>query len=98
MIVKISAAHPVRPPGGWPLEESNGRLSRVVQSAQSVGPLLPVLQHSCARPVVVEADQLRHMQGARTGQLLIDALQGMPQGVTAIKPSRAGMPVRAVKL
>jgi hypothetical protein len=38
------------------------------------------------------------MQGARTGALLIDALQSSPYRDIEIEPVRRQMPVRAVKL
>ena len=48
--------------------------------------------------VVVDADEFRRLEGARTGQLLIDALQASPHPEIEIEPRRSALPVRAVKL
>jgi hypothetical protein len=47
--------------------------------------------------VVVDAEEFDRMQGARTGELLIDALQSSPYRDIEIEPARRAMPVRAVK-
>ena len=46
--------------------------------------------------VVVDADEFRRLEGARTGQLLIDALEASPH--PEIEPRRSALPVRAFKL
>jgi hypothetical protein len=48
--------------------------------------------------VVVDADTFHRLEGARTGELLIEALQASPHRRIEIEPSRSAMPVRAVKL
>ena len=48
--------------------------------------------------VVVDADEFRRLQGARTGQLLIDAIQASPHRDVEIDPPRSKMPVRDVAL
>jgi hypothetical protein len=48
--------------------------------------------------VVVDADEFNRLKGARTGQLLIQALQASPHGRIEVEPSRSAMPVPTVKL
>jgi hypothetical protein len=48
--------------------------------------------------VVVDADEFNRLQGARTGELLIDALQASPHRRIEIEPSHSAMPVRPVEL
>jgi hypothetical protein len=48
--------------------------------------------------VVVDADEFNRLRGARTGGLLIEALQASPHREIHIEPRRAAMPVRSVKL
>jgi hypothetical protein len=48
--------------------------------------------------VVIDADEFNRLQGERTGELLIEALQASPLRQIDIEPPRSAMPVRAVKL
>lgn len=48
--------------------------------------------------VIVDAESFRRMQGERTGQQLIDALQASPHREIDLAPARVAMPVRTVKL
>ena len=43
------------------------------------------------------AQPARNRAGARTGQLLVDALQASPHPEIEIEPRRSALPVRAVK-
>ena len=67
--------------------------------AHSDGPQHVTL-HGRDAVVVVDADEFLRLKGARTGQLLVDALQASPhRGVDiVVEPRRSPMPVRAVKL
>jgi prevent-host-death family protein len=91
----VSAAQPAR--RRWPLQDAKARFSELVRTAQSDGPQHVTL-HGRDAVVVVDAQEFQRMQGARTGQLLINALQASPHQDVDITPRRAAMPVRAVKL
>lgn len=65
--------------------------------AHSDGPQLVTL-HGRDAVVVVDADEFHRLQGARTGQLLIDALRASPHRDMEIEPRGVPMPVRAVEL
>ncbi|MDE2628004.1 MAG: type II toxin-antitoxin system Phd/YefM family antitoxin [Burkholderiales bacterium] len=65
--------------------------------AHSDGPQHVTL-HGRDAVVVVDADEFQRMKGARTGQLLIDALQASPHRELELAPRRSPMPVRTVKL
>jgi prevent-host-death family protein len=82
---------------GWRLQDAKARFSELVRLAHSDGPQLVTL-HGREAVVVVDAEEFRRMKGARTGQLLVDALQASPHRSTEIEPRRSAMPVRAVKL
>ena len=82
---------------GWRLQDAKARFSELVRLAHSDGPQHVTL-HGREAVVVVDAEEFRRMKGARTGQLLVDALQASPHRSTEIEPRRFPMPVRAVKL
>ena len=65
--------------------------------AHSDGPQHVTL-HGRDAVVVVDADEFNRLKGARTGQLLIDALQAAPHRELEVEPHRSAMPVRAIKL
>jgi PHD/YefM family antitoxin component YafN of YafNO toxin-antitoxin module len=65
--------------------------------AHSDGPQHVTL-HGRDAVVVVAADEFNRLKGARTGELLIEALQASPHRHIDIQPRRAAMPVRTVKL
>ena len=81
----------------WRLQDAKARFSELVRLAHSAGPQHVTL-HGRDAVVVVDAAEFQRLQGQRTGQLLIDALQASPHRDTEIAPSRSAMPVRAVKL
>ena len=82
---------------GWRLQDAKARFSELVRLSHSDGPQYVTL-HGREAVVVVDAEEFRRMKGARTGQLLVDALQASPHRSTEIEPRRSPMPVRAVKL
>ena len=92
-----SAKLPAPPRVRWRLQDAKARFSELVRTAQSDGPQHVTL-HGRDSVVVVDADEFRRLKGARTGQLLIDALQSSPHPALGIEPRRSPMPVRAVKL
>ena len=92
------AAPPVPPArASWRLQDAKARFSELVRLAHSDGPQHVTL-HGRDAVVVVDADEFRRMKGARTGQLLVNALKASPYPAVEVEPERAPMPVRAVKL
>jgi prevent-host-death family protein len=84
-------------PNRWRLQDAKARFSEVVRLAHSTGPQHVTL-HGRDAVVIVDAAEFQRLQGQRTGQLLIDALQASPHRDIELAPRRAPMPVRAVKL
>ena len=92
------ATTPARPPRDhWRLQDAKARFSELVRLARSDGPQHVTL-HGRNAVVVVDADEFVRLKGARTGQLLVEALQASPHRKVEIAPRRSAMPVRAVKL
>lgn len=85
------------PRSRWPLQDAKARFSELVRMARSEGPQHVTL-HGRDAVVVVDADEFDRLQGARTGELLIEALQASPHRRIEIEPRRSAMPVRAVEL
>lgn len=85
------------PRGRWRLQDAKARFSELVRLAHSDGPQHVTL-HGRDAVVVVDADEFHRLKGARTGQLLIEALRASPHREIEVEPSRSAMPVRAVKL
>ena len=85
------------PRSRWRLQDAKARFSELVRMAHSDGPQHVTL-HGRDAVVVVDADEFNRLKGARTGELLIDALQTSPHRQVDIAPRRSAMPVRAVKL
>lgn len=81
----------------WPLQDAKSRFSELVRLAQRSGPQRVTL-HGREVVVVVDAAEFQRLQGQRTGQLLLDALQASPARDVELAPSRSPMPVRPVKL
>ena len=81
----------------WRLQDAKARFSELVRLAHSDGPQHVTL-HGRDAVVVVDADEFLRMKGARTGQLLVDALRASPHRDIEVEPRRSAMPVRAVKL
>ena len=84
-------------PSRWRLQDAKARFSELVRLAHSAGPQHVTL-HGRDAVVVIDAAEFQRLQGQRTGQLLIDALQASPHRGIEIAPLRSAMPVRAVKL
>jgi prevent-host-death family protein len=94
----FSAIPPTQPPRNrWRLQDAKARFSELVRMANSDGPQHVTL-HGRDAVVVVDADEFDRLKGARTGELLIDALQGSPHRRIEIEPRRSAMPVRTVRL
>jgi prevent-host-death family protein len=81
----------------WSLQDAKARFSELVRLAQSDGPQHVTL-HSRDAVVIVDAGEFNRLSGARTGKLLIEALQTSPHREVEIEPRRSAMPVRAIKL
>ena len=84
-------------PGHWVLQDAKARFSELVRRVRSEGPQ-HVTVHGRDEVVVIAAEEFRRLQGDRTGQALIDALQASPCRDIEIEPLRAPMPVRDVIL
>ena len=91
----VPTAQPPR--SRWRLQDAKARFSELVRMAHSDGPQHVTL-HGRDAVVVVDADEFNRLKGARTGELLIEALQASPHRQIEIEPRRSAMPVRAVKL
>ena len=91
----IPTGQPAR--GRWRLQDAKARFSELVRMAHSDGPQHVTL-HGRDAVVVVDADEFIRLKGARTGELLIEALQASPHRQIEIEPRRSAMPVRAIKL
>lgn len=94
------ARSPSQPPRSrWRLQDAKARFSELVRMAHSDGPQHVTL-HGRDAVVVVDAEEFHRLKGARTGQLLIEALQASPHREIEleVEPRRSAMPVRTVKL
>ena len=94
---KLSKPRTPSLPGYWVLQDAKTRFSELVRRVHSEGPQ-HVTVHGRNEVVVVAAEEFRRLQGERTGQALIDALQASPYRDMDIAPSRSAMPVRDVTL
>lgn len=95
-IVKTPPKRP-RPSGRWPLQDAKARFSELVRRARSEGPQR-VTVHGRDEVVVVSAEEFRRLEGDRTGEALIAAMQASPYRDIDIEPRRAPLPVREVDL
>ena len=82
-------------PNHWPLQNAKARFSELVRRVKSDGPQ-HVTIHGRDEVVVISAEAFRRLNGAETGQALIDALQSSPYRDFDIEPDRRAMPVRDV--
>lgn len=99
MTRKASAAatHPAPPARNrWRLQDAKAQFSELVRLAYSEGPQHVTL-HGHDAVVVVDAQMFKRLEGARTGESLIEALQASPHRQIEIEPRRGPMPVRTVK-
>lgn len=74
---KTRAGRPTAPPGHWLLQDAKARFSELVRRVRSDGPQ-HVTVHGRDAVVVIAAEDFRRLQGMRTGQALVDALQASP--------------------
>ena len=86
-------------PSHWVLQDAKARFSELVRRVRSEGPQ-HVTVHGRDEVVVVSSEQFQCLQGATTGQALIDALQRCPSPDLdfELAPRRRPMPVRDVAL
>ncbi|WP_024880474.1 type II toxin-antitoxin system Phd/YefM family antitoxin [Methylosinus sp. LW3] len=88
---------PPRPPSRWALQDAKARFSELVRRVRSEGPQ-HVTIHGRDEVVVVAADEFRRLEGERTGEALIAAMQSSPYRDIDIEPKREQAPVRDVEL
>lgn len=91
------SSNPVPPPNYWPLQDAKSRFSELVRRVKSDGPQHVTL-HGREEVVVVSAAEFRRMNGSRTGEALISALQESPHREISLEPERQPMPVRQLEL
>lgn len=83
--------------GRWVLQDAKARFSELVRRVRSEGPQ-HVTVHGRDAVVVVSAEEYRRLEGERTGEALIDAMQASPARDVDIEPTREAMPVREIEL
>ena len=82
----------------WALQDAKARFSELVRRVRSEGPQ-HVTMHGRDEVVVIATEEFQRLQGAETGQALIDALRAAPHcDDLNLVPMRAPMPVRDVPL
>ena len=85
-------------PGHWPLQDAKARFSELVRRVHSEGPQL-VTVHGRDEVVVIAAEEFQRLQGARTGQALVDMLQASPhRDIELSVGASEASPVRSVEL
>lgn len=93
--------NPMRPaplPGHWLLQDAKARFSELVRRVRSDGPQ-HVTVHGRDEVVVIAAEDFRRLQGDRTGEALVKALQASPyREVELALASSVTAPVRDVAL
>lgn len=93
-----SPKRPAPPPGHWLLQDAKARFSELVRRVHSDGPQ-HVTVHGRDEVVVIAAEDFRRLQGARTGQALVDVLQASPcRDIELPLTSSVTAPVRDVEL
>ena len=82
----------------WALQDAKARFSELVRRVRSEGPQ-HVTMHGRDEVVVIATEEFQRLQGAATGQALIDALRAAPHTDDLdFVLMRAPMPVRDVPL
>ena len=94
---KVSKARATTLPGYWLLQDAKARFSELVRRVRSEGPQ-HVTIHGRDEVVVIAAEEFRRLNGDRTGQALVDAIQASPDRDIEIEVRGAPMPVRDVSL
>jgi prevent-host-death family protein len=87
----------MRPSGSWRLQDAKARFSELVRRVRSEGPQ-HVTVHGRDEVVVITVEDFNRLNGERTGELLIAALQSSPFRDVDIEPARGPMPVRDINL
>lgn len=79
------------------LQDAKARFSELVRRVRSEGPQ-HVTVHGRDAVVVVSAEEYHRLEGERTGEALIVAMQASPSQDIDIEPKRQAMPVRGIEL
>lgn len=79
------------------LQDAKARFSELVRRVRSEGPQ-HVTVHGQDAVVVVSAQEYRRLEGERTGEAVVAAMQASPARDIEIEPKRGTMPVRQVEL
>ncbi|TXN23307.1 MULTISPECIES: type II toxin-antitoxin system Phd/YefM family antitoxin [Methylobacterium] len=81
----------------WRLQDAKARFSELVRTARSEGPQ-HVTVHGRDQVVVISAEEFQRLNGDRSGQSLVAAVQASPYREVEIEPERNAMPIRHVVL
>jgi len=84
-------------PNRWALQNAKAHFSELVRRVKSDGPQ-HVTVHGRDEVVVISVADFQRLNGAETGQSLIEALQSSPFRDLEIEPKREAMPIRDVRL
>jgi prevent-host-death family protein len=83
--------------GYWVLQDAKARFSELVRRVRTQGPQ-HVTVHGRDEVVVIAAEELRRLQGDRTGAALVAAMQASPYRDIDLEPKRSRLPARDVAL
>jgi prevent-host-death family protein len=79
------------------LQDAKARFSELLRRVRSEGPQHVTL-HGRDEVVILSVEEFHRLQGDRSGQSLVDAMQSSPHRNIEIEPERAPMPVRDASL
>ena len=96
-MTRTAKTTPPKPPRRWLLQDAKARFSELVRRVRSEGPQ-HVTVHGKDAVVVISAEEFRRLEGGRSGEALIAAMQASPYREIDLEPGRDPMPVRGVEL
>ncbi len=80
-------------PGFWVLQDAKARFSELIRRVHSDGPQ-HVTVHGRDEGVLISAKEFHHLQGERTGEALVAAMQASPCRDSDIEPARVAAGAR----